>query len=1240
MQTVVIFIFLFISVLILVASKANFLIWWMFGLAGYLWYRFWCLENEVKDLRERLTEQADIPLQQAPQVPIAPAGTPPDSISARTPTAARVEQPTVPPLATSDAPEAASSAIDVSLEMQEEQYLEIPITFPDQEVFEPSMGAVLPKATEPIRIVTPARIATPAKVAEPVQASPPPKASVPLEPLPPPQPSALGLLILKAFSAAKDWLLGGNTAVRVGLVIFFIGLAWLLRYTSELYEPPVELRYIGVSIVAIILLGLGWRLRLKKSAYALMLQGGGIAVLYLTTFAAIRLHALIPPEGAFVIMVSLTAAAVALAVIQNAMGLACAAVLGGFASPILVSTGEGNHVTLFSYFALLNTGIALIAWFKAWRVLNLIGFIGTFSIGIVWGLRSYTPEKFASTEPFLILFLLMFVLIGQLFARRKLMAQAEENGKFSIFPWSETHTDYLDGTLAFGPPLIGFGLQCAVISHIEYGMAFSALALGLLYVGLALCLRGRPAVRLMTQVYCVLGVVFGTLAIPLAFDAQWTSAAWALEGAGVYWIGHVQRRLLARASSLTLILVASVLYLKEITLNLSSFDPLLIGSSFGAALLGVAYLSCYFVRRYVSTKATETWEQVSNEITESRKQYLNSALGSIGLVFLYLIAPLVFDRDGVVIAWALAGMATLFAGVRLVSRIFITCAFAIQVLAGVLFLTSLRFGQDYSLLSGWQGVVRTVFVGAVLTTSALLTRGNAWKDKDLTGLSAVPLWAGLCFINLAFLFMLDWGQVGMAWAASGLLILWLGLWSRIRVVMYFGMILEAAAGFSFFSNHSARLVPSNEWVAAVLALAAIAGAWRLHHAISHPTQNHQNSPSPLEPSQMSRLSNLLLIWGIGWWVWCVVDRVAFYMVVEKTGLSAVYVTTAYPILLVLSISATLWSALAYAVKWRSLALASLLPMAAAAVVLARYGLLLHWVGGVTWVMFFLTHLFTLRMLTGLLSGNVQRIAHVLGVWFGILVLMLAVTQNVDQFMPNARGSAWHWLSWALVPSLYLWLSARDKARFWPIAVFAREYCFYAALPVMAVMMFWCWIANLASSGACVPLPYVPLVNPLEVGLLLVLFACWRWCLFWMPEAGAHQEVSRKAVQIVSCVSFASIATLAVCRAAHAWADVPFDLQSMTRSMGVQAGWSIVWTLIALILMIRGSLRNNRALWLVGAVLTGVVVLKLFFVELRYHDGLARIISFIVVGVLLLIVGYFAPMPSKKARETEQKQESV
>ena len=113
----------------------------------------------------------------------------------------------------------------------------------------------------------------------------------------------------------------------------------------------------------------------------------------------------------------------------------------------------------------------------------------------------------------------------------------------------------------------------------------------------------------------------------------------------------------------------------------------------------------------------------------------------------------------------------------------------------------------------------------------------------------------------------------------------------------------------------------------------------------------------------------------------------------------------------------------------------------------------------------------------------------------------------------------------------------------------------------------------------------------------------------------------------------------VMRTAHHWGGVPYQLDALLDSMLVQAGLSIVWTLIALPLMVLGNRLGRRELWLIGAALIALVVAKLFFVELGNRGGLERIVSFIGVGVLLLVVGYFAPLPARKA-DADQPQESA
>lgn len=457
----------------------------------------------------------------------------------------------------------------------------------------PELVWELPPELEPITVA-----ASEARRPPPVDAwRAEPVAREPLEPAIPRGPT----FIERAIDGARAWLFGGNTVLRVGVVLLFLGLAFLLRYATEGMVVPIELRYAGVAAAALSLLGLGWWLRTRNNNYALILQGTGIAVLYLTVFAAMRLHPLLDPTAALGLLVAVTVFSAILAIRQDSLGLAAAAALGGFAAPLLTSTGAGSHVALFSYFALLNAGILAIAWFKAWRLLNVIGFVGTFGIGFTWGLRSYTPELLWSTEPFLILFFLMYLAIGLLFARRKLLEMSdtpEDDSRDALLRWSARKGDYVDGTLLFGPPLVGFGLQFVLVQHLELAAAFSALALGMIYMGLARWLMGARAL-LLAETCLALGVIFASLAIPLGLDARWTSAAWAIEGAGILWLGLRQQRTLARAFALLLQLGSALMFLSELRFGDSS---LLQGAMLGALMLGAALLFSFHQLRTASLR--------------------------------------------------------------------------------------------------------------------------------------------------------------------------------------------------------------------------------------------------------------------------------------------------------------------------------------------------------------------------------------------------------------------------------------------------------------------------------------------------------------------------------------------------------------------------------------------------------------------------------------------------------------
>ena len=764
-------------------------------------------------------------------------------------------------------------------------------------------------------------------------------------------------------------MMGANLVAKVGVVILFIGIAFLLRYAYERVHVPIELRLTGASLVALVMLAIGWRLRDSRRTYALVLQGGGIGVLYLVIFGAFRLFNLLPAPVAFGMLVAVSLASAVLAVLQNSLALAAFGAAGGFLAPILASTGRGDHVMLFSYYAVLNAGIFGIAWLKAWRALNLLGFAFTFAIGWLWGAKAYRPEYFASTEPFLVLFFLMYVGIPILFARQRALQLK----------------DYVDATLVFGVPVAAFGFQVAMLRPYEYGAAWSALALAVFYVllGSAMYRRAAEGMRLLVESFIALSLAFGTLAIPLAFEGRLTSATWALEGAAVVWIGVRQGRLLPRLFGYLLQFAAGAAFLWDVDKGVGA-----------TPLLNSFYLGCLFV-----------------------------------------------------------------------------------------------------------------FLGAFICAGSL----DRHRDRVTRGEATL----------------------------STVLMIWGALW------WYGGGVHELA-----------RHVDADYRSHAVLAFFAA---------------------SSLGFSLLARIAG----WPAVRWLWLLL----------------------YPAMM--------------AQLLRDLA-GGLHPLAG--------------IGAAAWSAALVSHFWLL----GRHENDHRPLAewlHAGGLWLVALLGSREAGWIIDQLVGGKR--VWPAIAWAIVPALLLGaVASRSIAARWPVAKFARGYVVMGGTPIAVFLAAWTIHANLFNDGDPYPLPFVPLLNPLDiaVGIVFVLLARW---LAALRGHGLQEWWARARGFVFALYGAAGFVWVngTLLRTLHHWAGLQFALEPMLSSRLVQASFSILWTLLALGMMVAGTRRALRPVWLAGAVLMAAVVAKLFLVDLSGTGTVERIVSFIGVGLLMLVIGYLSPVPPK--RESRQ-----
>jgi uncharacterized membrane protein len=217
-----------------------------------------------------------------------------------------------------------------------------------------------------------------------------------------------------------------------------------------------------------------------------------------------------------------------------------------------------------------------------------------------------------------------------------------------------------------------------------------------------------------------------------------------------------------------------------------------------------------------------------------------------------------------------------------------------------------------------------------------------------------------------------------------------------------------------------------------------------------------------------------------------------------------------------------------------------------------------------------------------------------------------------------------------------WFAVADRGGRWPLDRFGRAYLWLAAAPLAFFIALGCLLVAVHSDGNARPLPYVPLLNPTDLAIALGLGACAVWLTRVRKSELSIPGMARDPRWLLALAAIGFIAVNTVwLRVVHHYADVPWDGSRLFASFLVQAGYSILWTVIALGLMVGSHRRGLRAAWMLGAGLLGLTLLKLFVIDLSNRGGSERIFVFIAVGVLMLVVGYFAPLPPAGRRAGDE-----
>jgi uncharacterized membrane protein len=1093
---------------------------------------------------------------------------------------------------------------------------------------EPVVARVVPPEDMPPapRAAPGARPAEVAKLAVAAVVAPPPP-----RPVAPPPPPAVPLRDrLPPFVARA--IFGGNTIVKIGVLILFLGLAFLLRYTAERVTVPVEFRYAGVALIGAALTAIGWRLRDRLDAaggtgYGLILQGAGIGVFYLTTLGALRLNPLLSPELAFAFMALVAVLGAILAVLQDAPWLALVAVAEGFAAPVLVSTGSGAYVPLMSYMMILDGGILAMAWFKAWRPLNLVGAVATFTLAGAWAHEHYTAADYAGVQAFLLLFFLLFTLTGVLFARRALAAG---DGPPADAPMAERAVDALrlvgrvDSTLTFGVPLAAFSLQYLLVRDMPWGPPWAAAAFALFHIllGGALMRSRLPRYALLGEAHVIVGVIFGTLAVPLALQqGAWTGATWAIEAAGMYWLGARQRRTYARAFALTVMGGAALKLVAGMSVNLADGVPLLVGSTLGMGMLAVALGAVDVVRRHIADAQRSAVEDVAAASVPFAAALALTALA-------WMLCPLLWAAA--ITAWIAFGCAA-FAG-RLAAPSLRVASALLHLVALSAMGVSLQVSSEAATqVHAWQDLVAALLIGVALLATGWLGLRDAWREaaqgqpRPIPIGSSIGLVLGLAAASMSLLFELAPADAALAWPVIGLAAAFIGVRLRSDALIGSGFALQLAAGVASLAYESVwQYVPagvaiaSTLWIPLLLTTTGLLlGDW-----LRAAAAGERRAWWHATPTQW-----IVIAWSLAWWSRTLPPLVWHSLQAAIPGPGTFDVWPHWQLIWV-TLTAVAAVALARWRDWRVLGQATLATVPvwiAMAFVESNSVAPSANLGWLAWPLAFAAHPLLARQQARWRPALATAPLNIAGGW---LFVALATRECVMRVQANAApDSAWIALAAMLAPALVIIASAqpallrrfRDEAQ----AIAWRV----AGCGALALYLFgWLWFGNLGAGDAA-PLPYVPLLNPLEIGQGIALLALLVWVRA-LPAAW-RDRVPPLALPALAGVTAFGLVTGLVLRTCHHWAGIAWSADALYDSTLAQAALSVTWSLIGVALMVAGHRGGRRVVWSVGAALLGVVVAKLFLVELADRGTVSRIVSFMVVGALMLAVGYFAPIPPRR-----------
>ncbi len=321
----------------------------------------------------------------------------------------------------------------------------------------------------------------------------------------------------------KDFekFIGENVLSKIGITTLVLGIAYFVKHAiDQNWINETGRVAIGIFVGGLII-AVAHRLKNTYRAFSSILVGGGISVLYITVYIAFHDYQIFSQAVSFILLILITVFSVFLSILYDRKELAIFSLLGGFASPLLVSTGTGNYVVAFSYILILNTGMLILAFKKQWRLIGTIAYILTQLFFWIWLMVSFWEEKQLGATIFIFLFFVQFYLLA--------LVDHYKNGRsitpFQVFLILSNNLLLFAGTLYIfsDNPINVKGLITVIIAILNV-------------IPMIVLFKDKKIDKKLIYLLIAIVLTFVSLAVPIQLNGCAITMFWAVEAVILLWL--------------------------------------------------------------------------------------------------------------------------------------------------------------------------------------------------------------------------------------------------------------------------------------------------------------------------------------------------------------------------------------------------------------------------------------------------------------------------------------------------------------------------------------------------------------------------------------------------------------------------------------------------------------------------------------------------------------------------------